>query len=377
MSQYTYGISVGTNNMGEWDQPENRRQGLRNLHRLHRYGSSFRAPKVQQLHMNMDFRLHHLASLRWYMSHPFFSGLSVLKGNEIIFEHYASDFGPKDIHSIQSISKTFVFLIAGQLVEAGLLDMDKAVRDYLPEIGSGYSHATVQQLFDMGVLNNYSEDYSDPNAMLGELEDAHGWRLLPGTQHKNLREFLVTITGKGDANVDLTHHYKTANTDLAAWICERVSGKSLRSLTIDILESAGVEDPVFLSTDREGTAFLGGGLHMTLRDLSRYGLLLANAGHGLGEAAVGSRRFLNHTLEHRKKGTRTALGWSYRNFTFTNGVWMGHLGYGGQWLMVHPKTNMVICGLSATLDNHGLDLEFIRCLMNMGQDIASTLNSRR
>ena len=54
---------------------------------------------------------------------------------------------------------------------------NKKVKEYLPEIGTGYAEATVQQVLNMDLSNNYSEDYSDPFACSFIHETSLGWRL--------------------------------------------------------------------------------------------------------------------------------------------------------------------------------------------------------
>jgi CubicO group peptidase (beta-lactamase class C family) len=368
------GLALGAQNKAEWDQPAARRRGLRELHRLHRYGLSIRAPRVLELETRLDFRLHDIDALRWYLSHPFFTGIAVLAGRRIALEHYAADFGPDQVHSIQSISKTAAHLMAGRLIESGLLDPDERIARYLPEIGSGYAEATVQDALDMAVVNDYSEDFYDPTAMVGRLEDAHGWRLSGAPVHIDIRTFLTRIGAGAGGNPARRMHYKSANTDVIAWICERVGGRNLRDLLIDIIEGFGAADAVYVSTDRYGTPFVGGGLHMTLRDLARYGLFLGRAGQTLGGARIGSVSFRDATRSDRAKGTPSLLGEGcYRNFLETDGTWIGHNGYGGQWLMVYPDSDIVIACLSGIADDGGLDWGFIRRLAALGSEIARAL----
>jgi CubicO group peptidase (beta-lactamase class C family) len=169
-------------------------------------------------------------------------------------------------------------------------------------------------------------------------------------------------------------HYKSANTDVIAWICERVSQRGLRELFLEIIEAFGPADTVYLSTDRCGTPFVGGGLHMTLRDLARYGLLLARGGETLDGVSVGSRAVRDATRSERAKGSPSLLGWGfYRNFLETDGTWLGHNGYGGQWLMVYPESEIVIACLSGLADDGGLDWAFIRRLAAMGEQLAGVL----
>jgi CubicO group peptidase (beta-lactamase class C family) len=132
-----------------------------------------------------------------------------------------------------------------------------------------------------------------------------------------------------------------------------------------------------VSTDRAGTPFIGGGLHMALRDLARYGLLLARGGQSADGVSVGSRAFLDATRSEYTAGTPSLLGHGfYRNFLDTDGHWIGHNGYGGQWLMVYPDSEIVIACLSGLSDDGGLDWRYIRRLADMGEEIAKFLGQR-
>ena len=43
-----------------------------------------------------------------------------------------------------------------------IIDLNKTVADYLPNINSGYASAKIQDVLDMNIQNSYSEDYTDP-----------------------------------------------------------------------------------------------------------------------------------------------------------------------------------------------------------------------
>ena len=66
----------------------------------------------------------------------------VVRGQQILHEAYAPDFGRGRPHSIQSITKTTMSLIMGRLIEDGLVDPSAKIRDYVPEIGTGYAGAS-------------------------------------------------------------------------------------------------------------------------------------------------------------------------------------------------------------------------------------------
>src|SRR5690606_35614588 len=110
---------------------------------------------------------------------PAFSAMVVIRGSHVLHEAYAPDFGPDRPHSIQSIGKMALNLMIGRLVEDGTIALDAPVERYVPEIGSGYRSATVQQVLDMDVANDYTEDFTDPAATYWDHEVAMGWRLPP------------------------------------------------------------------------------------------------------------------------------------------------------------------------------------------------------
>lgn len=364
------GISpVGEVGKGRWDLPGQRRAGLRMLHQLNRYGLVLRSPCSRPLTARPDVKIGNQTGVVECLDNPAFVGLLALNRDDIVFEAYADDFDERQVHSIQSISKMLVNLIAARCVSHDLIDLERAVIDYLPSMGSGYANASVQQLLDMNVVNSFIEDYSDPDACVGKLECAHGWRIDPGNLRQSIRDYLVSIGGAAQTSEQGEVQYKTANTDIVAWICEQASRQTLRGSLLDLVEQAGMENAVYVSTDREGIPFLGGGLHMTLRDLARLGRLFCfDNGNNTSQLCL-----VRQALASPAAGTRYSDGIFYRNFLETDGRFVGHLGYGGQYLYVEPAQAIVIAAFNAIDDEDGIDYEFIIRLRSLCSSIARLL----
>lgn len=367
----TDGISlVGSTGRGRWDVPGHRRAGLRQLHRLNRYGLSLRAPRVRPLTENIAPGIREEAQIAEHLNHPSFVGLIALQGDNVRFEAYAHDFDARQVHSIQSISKMVVNLLAARCVGSDRLDLQRNIIHYLPCIGSGYAKASVQRLLDMNVVNNYVEDYTNPSSDVGRLECAHGWRIDPDSCEQTMREYLVSIGGRAQSDAHGDIQYKTANTDIAAWICEGVMQYPLRSSLLELVELAGMEHTVYVSTDRDGVPFLGGGLHMTLRDLVRLGRLFCyDDPNGADRLCL-----VRQALSDPDLGTHYRDGTQYRNFVETDGSFVGHLGYGGQYLYVEPANSIVIAAYNATEGEDGLDYEFIVRLRDACRRIARAID---
>lgn len=364
-------LEVGRDNRSAWCQTDSRRWGFHNLHLLSRYSLTMRAPSVLELHKCFDMRIPDLPLVRKLTGSPFFSGMAVVRGSEIVFERYAPDFGPDRIHSIQSITKTTLNFIMGSLVERGLLDMTKRVDDYLPEMGSGYASATVQQVANMDVANAYSEDYSDLHASVFEQEVAMGWRLPhPGHVEDTLRGFVLGVESPDTTNRSGFADYKSANTDVLAWIAERVTGRSVRAMLIEIVEAAGIEGTFHVSTDRDSVPVVSGGGSMTARDLARYGLLLARHGHGVDGRRVGSGDFIRQSIAYPGPSMPKPRTWmSYANQLMTDGRWIGHGGFGGQFLLADPPTDAAMAFFSVMENRDAVDTAYYTDVVQMGVDI--------
>ena len=154
-----------------------------------------------------------------------------------------------------SITKMFINLFIGELLEKKMIDLNKNISHYLPDIGSGYAYAKIQDVLNMNIDNSYSEDYTDPYTSSYLHESVIGWRLPKNLKDIDSQErFLNAIEAK--KNKDLVNNsefslYKSANTDVLGLLVEKVSGKSLRDWLLSAVEAAGFEDALYMGTDRE------------------------------------------------------------------------------------------------------------------------------
>ncbi|MEX2650726.1 MAG: serine hydrolase [Alphaproteobacteria bacterium] len=366
-------LALGGEALPGWNRPERRRRNFHALYKMFRYAVSFRSPTVLALRRDLDWRIGRLERVRRLTQSPFFSAMAVIEGDRLMWEAYAPDYGPEGAHSMQSITKTTMNLVIGRLVEDGALDLGRAVASYLPEIGSGYAKATVQQVLDMDVVNDFTEDYADLGSASYVQEMAMGWRLPPtGQREPTSREFVAGITSRDVRNPEGVVHYKSANTDVIAWIAERAAGRPLRDLLLEIAEAAGFEGSFHIGTDREGVPQVNGSGCLTARDLARYGQLFVRRGVGIGGERVGSRDFIEATRSGR--GTRYAPpreGIRYSNHTATAGRWVGHGGYGGQYMLADLETGVSVAFFSLLEDRDASDSDYSVETIRMCEEVAA------
>ncbi|CDX38056.1 Beta-lactamase class C and other penicillin binding proteins [Mesorhizobium plurifarium] len=357
-------------NKPRWNQPDQRRRGFHNLHTTMRYAISFRAPRVLPLRKEIDWTIGERAGVARFLAMPHFSAFIVVRGDRILYEAYAPDFGPERPHPIQSITKTTLNLMLGRAVADGLVDLDDQVRNYLPEIGTGYAEATVRAVADMNVANDFSEDYGDPYAAIYDMEAAYGWRLpLDGQMEGTTRSFICGITGSDLTNRTGEALYKSPNSDVLGWIVERTSGRPLRDWLIEIVEAAGIEGCFHITCDREGVPLVNGGACLSARDLARYGLLFARKGEGVEGRRVGNAAFIEDT--RRNPGPSYQKSRRYSRQTMTDGTVLGHGGYGGQYMIANPDTGTVVVYFSVLENSTAMDSNFSGPLVKMMAELAS------
>ncbi|ESY28921.1 serine hydrolase [Mesorhizobium sp. LNJC391B00] len=370
MSQTNPDLTVNPLGQSRWNYPDYRRHGFHNLHRIARYGLSFRAARVMELQKRMDIRIAEMDSVHRLTSLPWFSAMAVVRGTELLFERYASDFGPDRPHSIMSVSKTLMNLVIGRLLEDRKIELDQKVAHYLPWIGSGYASATVQQVLNMDVANDYSEDLSDLRSTTYAHEEAGGLRLpaTPENEH-TMRSFLATISSSDTVNRTGFADYKTSNTDVLSMIAEAASGRSMRSYLADIADATGIEGCLHITADREGFPNIGCGVCVTARDLARYGSLFVRRGKGMEDRQVGSASFIERSLVGGIPMSAPRDWLRYSNQTNTDGRWLGHGGFGGQYMIADLVSGVVGVFFSVVENREGNDSNYHVRVIEMLQDI--------
>ena len=367
-------LATGFDNRPKWEVSDYRRHGFHNLHEMARYTISLRAPGVLPLRKEIDWTIGDRADVARFLKMSHFSAFAVVRGDRILYEAYAPDFGANRTHSIHSSTKAIVNLMLGQAVAEGFVDLNERVSTYLPEIGTGYAGATVKDVANMNVANNFTEDLADPDTMWYSMESAIGFRLPPeGQKEGTSRSFLCGITS--DDLTNRTEHslYKSANSEVLGWIIERTSGRDLRDWLIDIVEAAGIEGSFHITCDREGVPLLNGGACLTARDLARFGLLFARGGEGVDGLRVGDPAFIEETRLDQAAPSHPAPGsdMRYSRHMSTDGTFLGHGGWGGQYLLVNPDTDTAVVYFSVLENRSAWASDFTAPLIRMLAAVAA------
>lgn len=282
----------------------------------------------------------------------FTDGIVVLHRGAIVYETYRGALSAELPHIAFSMSKSFVGLLAAMLAHEGKIDPAAPVARYVPELeGSAFADASVRQVMDMTVGVKYSENYTDPEAEVRTYGIAAGYGKPPQGYDgpRSIVDFLRTLKKQGEHGEAFA--YKTCNTEVLAWIVQRVTGKPMAQLISErIWQKIGAEEDANIIVDPAGMAACGGGMSIALRDLARFGEMMRKGGRFNGqqiapEAVVADIAKGAEPAHFAKAGYHTLPGWSYRAQWWVSHNDLGAYtarGIHGQVCWIAPKAELVI-----------------------------------
>lgn len=302
------------------------------------------------------------SSMTWMesLTKSYTDGIIILHEGKVVYEKYFSDLTETRVHAVMSVTKSLTGTLAAIMVAEGILDENKFVKEYVPELSeSAFGDATVRQVMDMTTGLKYSENYADPNADIWAFSAA-GNPLPKPKDYKGpigYYEYLQTVQKQG-AHGEF-FGYKTVNSDALGWIMAKVSGKSVDDLLEErIWSKMGMELDSYYQIDALATPFAGGGFNAGLRDLARFGEMIRNKGQWQDKQLIPEEAVLDIMKGGSKEAfTKSTYGrkgnlkeWSYRNMW-----WITHnehnafaaRGVHGQTIYIDPVAEMVLVRLAS------------------------------
>jgi len=291
------------------------------------------------------------------METQYVDGILAIKDGRAVAELYAGTLNPERTHLMWSVTKTVTGLTAASVEADGLIDLNKTVGDYVPQLAdSGWGRDRIRDLLDMRDSSDWNEDYDAPESTVRRQDCADGLLTGPMCIDSDVignYRFLPDV-GR-DENRAGQFVYKSGTTDVVAWVLEAATGKRYADLVAErIWKPIGAERSAGITVDVSGFTLASGGMFATLRDLARVGLLMINRGK-VGDQQVVPAAWMNDVFT--RDGSRTWPGNAaagtkpyYRSFIWGVGDGRGTVmaqGVHGQYIYVAPATNTVIAMFSS------------------------------
>lgn len=281
----------------------------------------------------------------------------ILQDGQLVTEWYGALGAADRPHALMSVSKSVLGCVAAVLIDRGQLDPDREVTGYVPELaGSGYAGARVRHVLDMRSGVRFLEEYANPQSDIRRLDEWAGWQPGDGPP-RGLYRFLATLPREAPHGGRFL--YRSAESDVLGWVCERAAGAPMAALMSELVWAPmGAGQDALLIHDGVGTAIHDGGLCATARDVARFGQLLLDGGV-VPDGSGGTRRVVPPSWLRRAwavdADARSAFAASPAEWAFPGG-WYRHqfwfrpgdygdvllcLGIHGQMLHVSRRTGTV------------------------------------
>ena len=293
------------------------------------------------------------------LDRTFTDGFLVLHHGKIVAETYRNGMTADDPHMLMSVSKSVMGTLAGILADQGKLDPAKLVTAYIPEMqGTVYEGATVRNLLDMTVddpTERAAFTSAEGTAKAYEaVDEAGGWLPATPTTAPGLRAYLVSLHRPHGVH-GKQFLYLDQSAILIGWVMERATGRDLSALlTENLWSKLGAEHDASMMLDHYQQSYSSAGFNATLRDLARFGQMMAQNGSYNGTQIVPAA-FVKDTQTAGAgqpdpgpdapapyPGHRRGL---YRNFWWVTEKSCGRfagIGLGGQLLIVDPIADTVV-----------------------------------
>jgi len=291
------------------------------------------------------------------MERLYVDGLLVIQDGQAVIERYTSALTPDRPHLMWSVTKTVTGLTAASVAADGLIDLDKTVADYVPELAeSGWGNDTIRNILDMKDSSDWTEEYDAPDSTVRRQDCADG--LLTGDACSDVPAtgnyvFLPSVGRNPDRTGRFV--YKSGTTDVMAWVLEAATGSRFADLVSDrIWKRIGAERSAYITVDKGGFTLASGGMAATLRDIGRVGLLMINRGVA-GNRRVVPSAWLDDIFDHPgdpdwPRAHDESSAPYYRSFVWGTGDGTGTVyakGVHGQFILVSPSTATVIAMFSS------------------------------
>lgn len=231
-------------------------------------------------------------TLAGLLDETYTDGFLVLKDGAVAYERSFNGMTERTLHLSQSMAKSVTASVCGILAGRGLVDPAKPVTHYLPELSAtGWAGASLQQVLDMTTGVKFSEEYTDRYSEIGQVDVASGWKPVPPGSDPAFRwpahvwELILRLKETTRPH-GAAFEYRSIETDVLAFVMERVTGKRLAELVSEeIWQKLGADESACFTVDGAGYALADGGFNATLRDYARFGRMILDDGAGIVPAA--------------------------------------------------------------------------------------------
>ena len=286
-------------------------------------------------------------------------GVMVVHRGEVVYEQYPG-MRPFDNHVWMSNAKPVASLLIAQLEEEGLIDVAKAVVDYVPAAkGTAWETVKLIDVLNMQTgldLEEGPEQRANPNSGFARFMMAEAG--LPNVDgkletHNQALLAIEKLHQPGNA-----FEYSSANTQMLGLIIEAVTGQRLADVIAErVWMKVGMEGDAQIGLSPQGNGIIHGLISSRLADMAKFGILYTPSWNKVSETKLVSAKTLKdiQTAGKSENYLKGALGPKLRRLfdempranayqwdaVFHDGdLYKG--GMNGQGLYISPDNDLVV-----------------------------------
>jgi CubicO group peptidase (beta-lactamase class C family) len=257
-------------------------------------------------------------------------GFLVLRNGRIAAEGYWAPFAAERKHRMYSVSKSFVALAVGLMIDEGKLSLDDRVARFFPDkvpeqVHPYLAEATVRDLLMMATPhseNSYTRRDTDWAATFFRKAPSHP----PGT----------------------IFAYDTAGTVILNTIVERISGMPfLEYMRPRLLDPIDFSPDAWCIRTPEGTSWGGSGVICTLRDMAKLAYVCLNGGRWEGRQLISEAFIRAATSKQIDNSHEDAPGYGYQIWMEQDGGF-SFRGMGSQYALCFPEKDFLFACIADT-----------------------------
>lgn len=266
----------------------------------------------------------------------------VAKNGKIVYENYFDNFSPTTPHDMRSASKSISSAIIGIAIDDGIIEsVDEALYKFIPE---RYRYTT-----DSTKLKIKLKDLLTMSSGIGVDEEVY-------QESNNWLQTVLEPSLKHEPG-KVTYYKSTDPYLTGIYLSERLNIPMAFYIVNKLFDPLGISNYV-LNTDDNGLPYFGGGLHLTSRDMLKFGQLYLNNGIWNGRRIISEKwvneSFKKHTRLDEASGNNEYGYFWWHNTYEIDGTKINSIearGAGGQYIFVIPDLDAVVVITSGNYRN--------------------------
>ncbi len=271
-------------------------------------------------------------------------GLLILHQGKVVFESYPR-MEPHEKPIYWSVAKVIPALLVRIFEERGLIDTNKGIEHYIPELSSSeFARITVRNILDMATGLDCQDEYENRQSCYYQYSMAIGDGYRDEGAPDNPYDFLSTLETTKHNDQGQQFSYSGVNTFILGWLIEKITGEPFQdTFSREVWRYIGAESDASFLAYRYGIPLTHGGFLSNMRDMARFGLLFTPSYSAVSDNRIVSQEFIERLLDEpnpnliRDDGSHSSYQWDY----IDEDGFMIKGGWGGQALVVNPRYDLV------------------------------------